>query len=171
MHAAIGSISLTCEGHMAIQFASKMGMEAVVFSSSDSKREEALKFGASEFHATKGVTKFEGIEPVDHLLITTSVLPDLSLYATVLKKFAKIFPLTISFDNINVPALPLVLGGWQLIGSAGAQPQSIKAMMDFAGKYGVHPQIEEFPMSQKGVTDAMQKLKDGKMRYRGVMVV
>ena len=70
---------LTLAGHLAIQFVSKMGMEAVVFSSTDSKREEAFKFGASEFHVTKGVKKFEGIKPVDHLLITTNVLPDFSL--------------------------------------------------------------------------------------------
>ena len=56
-----------------------MGMEAVVFSGTDSKREEAIRLGASEFYTTKGVTKFEGIEPVDGLLITTSVLPDFSL--------------------------------------------------------------------------------------------
>ena len=92
-------------------------------------------------------------------------------YATVLKPFAKIFPLTISFDNISVPALGVVIYGWQIIGSAGAHIQSLKVMMDFAAKHGVKPQIEEFPMSQKGVTDAMQKLKDGKMRYRGVVVV
>jgi D-arabinose 1-dehydrogenase-like Zn-dependent alcohol dehydrogenase len=58
---------------------SKMGMEAVVFSGTESKKEEAFQFGASEFYATKDVTKFEGIEPVDCVLITTSVLPDLSL--------------------------------------------------------------------------------------------
>jgi D-arabinose 1-dehydrogenase-like Zn-dependent alcohol dehydrogenase len=47
----------------------------------------------------------------------------------------------------------------------------MKAMMDFVAKHGIRPQIEKFPMTQKGVTDAMQKLKDGKMRYRGVVVV
>lgn len=57
---------------------SKMGMDAVVFSGTESKKEEAFRFGASEFYATKGVTKFEGIERLDCLLITTSVLPDLA---------------------------------------------------------------------------------------------
>jgi hypothetical protein len=56
-----------------------MGMEAVVFSGTEAKRDEALGFGATEFYSTKGVSTFEGIEPVDCLLITTSVLPDLSL--------------------------------------------------------------------------------------------
>ena len=88
----------------------------------------------------------------------------------MLKPFAKIFPLTISFDDFKIPTLGLIVYGWQVIGSAGAHPQSMKAMFDFVAKHGVRPQIETFPMSQKGITDAMAKLKDGKMRYRGVVV-
>ena len=75
----IGIIGKGGLGHLAIQMTSRMGMEAEVFGGTDSKREEALKFGAREFDATKGVSKSENIEPVDCLLITTSVLLDLSL--------------------------------------------------------------------------------------------
>lgn len=65
-------------GHPAIQFAAKMGMEPVVFSSTEDKKEDAFKLGAVEFHITQG-PKLGGVKPVDALLITTSVLPDLSL--------------------------------------------------------------------------------------------
>ena len=75
----IGILGVGGLGHLAIQFASKMGMEVIVFSSTESKRQKALDFGASEFHATSGMKKFEGIEKLDVLLITTSVNPDLSL--------------------------------------------------------------------------------------------
>jgi len=75
----IGVIGVGGLGHLAIQFASKMGMDVVVFSTTESKKDEAFKFGATEFHTTKGVKKFDGTEPVDHLLITTSALPDFSL--------------------------------------------------------------------------------------------
>jgi D-arabinose 1-dehydrogenase-like Zn-dependent alcohol dehydrogenase len=44
-------------------------------------------------------------------------------------------------------------------------------MMTFAAKHGIRPQIEQFPMTLKGVTEAMDKLDSGKMRYRGVVVV
>ena len=50
----VGIIGIGGLGHMAIQFASKMGLEVVVFSSTESKKQEAVGFGASEFHATKG---------------------------------------------------------------------------------------------------------------------
>ena len=77
----IGVVGIGGLGHLAIQFASKMGLEVVVFSSAENKKEEAMKFGATEFHSTQGKTKFEGIKLIDRLLITASALPDFSLYA------------------------------------------------------------------------------------------
>lgn len=56
-----------------------MGMEVVVFSSTESKKAEAMKFGAAEFVATKGLTSFEGIKKVDALLITAGAQPDYTL--------------------------------------------------------------------------------------------
>jgi D-arabinose 1-dehydrogenase-like Zn-dependent alcohol dehydrogenase len=53
-------------------------MEAVVFSGTASKREEALKFGASKFYTAEDLTNPESIEKVDTLLITSGVMPDLS---------------------------------------------------------------------------------------------
>ena len=77
----VGVVGIGGLGHLAIQFAEKLGATVVAFSSADSKREEALAFGASEFYATKGVTKFgdELVKKIDHLLITTSELPDFEL--------------------------------------------------------------------------------------------
>jgi D-arabinose 1-dehydrogenase-like Zn-dependent alcohol dehydrogenase len=174
-------------GHLAIQMVSKMGMEAVVFSGTESKREEAMQFGAREFYATKGVTKFEGVEKVDGLLITTSVLPDMSLlvktellsltpltlarYLPMLAPHAKIFPLTVSMDSLPAPVLPFIMGGLSIIGSGGAHPNSIHAMLRFCAKSDIKPVIEKFPMTQKGVTEAMTRLAAGTIRYRGVLVV
>jgi D-arabinose 1-dehydrogenase-like Zn-dependent alcohol dehydrogenase len=75
----VGIIGIGGLGHLGIQFASQMGCEVVVFSSTESKKEEAIKFGAKEFHATKGVTKFEGVKKLNHLIITTSEQPDYDL--------------------------------------------------------------------------------------------
>lgn len=75
----VGIIGIGGLGHFAIQFAAKMGMEAVVFSSTDSKKDEAFTFGASEFHSTRGVQTFVGVDKLDALLITTSASPDFSL--------------------------------------------------------------------------------------------
>jgi len=44
-------------------------------------------------------------------------------------------------------------------------------MLEFAAKHDIKPTIEKFPMTKQGVVDAMQKLRDGKVRYRGVLEV
>jgi len=64
---------------MAIQFANAIGCEVVVFSSTESKRVEALSLGAKEFHVTNNVSKIEGIKKLQHLLICGSAQPDYKL--------------------------------------------------------------------------------------------
>lgn len=167
----IGVVGIGGLGHLAIQFAAKMGYEVVVFSGTESKKQEALAFGATEFHATKGVTKFEGIAPINHLLITTSIIPDFALYQTIMAKGGKIYPLTITFDAPPVPMLPMVTGGLSIVGSAGAYRQETKAMLDFVARNGVKVQTQTWPMTQEGITEAMSTLREGKMRYRGVVAV
>ncbi|KAH8668645.1 NADP-dependent alcohol dehydrogenase [Xylariales sp. PMI_506] len=166
----VGVVGVGGLGHLAIQFASKMGLEVVVFSTSESKRDKALEFGASEFHVTTGAEKLAGIDKIDLLLITTNTIPDLSLFLPILAAKAKVFPLTVSFENLPLSPLSLISIGMNVIGSALAPSASIQAMLKFAGKRGIRPQIESFPMTQEGVTEAMQKLRDGNMRYRGVLV-
>lgn len=73
----VGIVGVGGLGHLAIQFASKLGFEPVVFSTTESKKSEAFGFGATEFHCTSGTDKLQGVAPLKHLLITTSLLPSL----------------------------------------------------------------------------------------------
>lgn len=67
--------------------------------------------------------------------------------------------------------MDIIASAVTIVGTTTASVNGLRDMLDFAAKNGVRPQIEKFPMTQKGVTEAMQKLRDGKMRYRGVLVV
>lgn len=62
-------------GHLAIQYAAKMGAETVVFSSSADKEEEARSFGASEFHLTDNMVETTSA-PIDVLILTGTYFPD-----------------------------------------------------------------------------------------------
>lgn len=76
----VGIVGIGGLGHLAIQFAAKMGCRVVVFSSSENKRNEAIQLGATEFYTAadlKGENMPQGF--VNHLLVTTSQLPDWSL--------------------------------------------------------------------------------------------
>lgn len=77
----VGVIGIGGLGHMAIQFLGKMGCQVIVFSSTESKREEAMELGATEFYATKGkkAGELDIGKKLNQLFITTSGAPDWGL--------------------------------------------------------------------------------------------
>ncbi|KAF7315778.1 NAD(P)-dependent alcohol dehydrogenase protein [Mycena indigotica] len=166
----VGVIGVGGLGHLAIQFLAKMGSDVVVFSSTDSKKDEAIRLGAKEFHTTKGVEHFEGVKPLDHLIITTSFLTKWKPFIDIMKPEGTIYPITISGDDLVLPILPVVLAGITIQGTVVASRSVHARMLEFAARNDVYPIIETFPMTKDGVNAGMQKLRDGHMRYRGVLV-
>jgi D-arabinose 1-dehydrogenase-like Zn-dependent alcohol dehydrogenase len=65
-------------GHLAIQFAAKLGHEVVVLSSSERKKEEAFQMGATDFVIMEDDFKFPAGKQINHLLICGSDNPDYS---------------------------------------------------------------------------------------------
>ncbi|KIK64124.1 hypothetical protein GYMLUDRAFT_259152 [Collybiopsis luxurians FD-317 M1] len=168
----VGIVGVGGLGHIAIQFAAKMGCDVVVFSGTNSKKEEALSLGAREFYATKDVDDFAKLDvtkPVDRLIITTSSLIDIGQYYPILSQEATVIPLTVSDRSLNAPHQATITRGIKIIGSILANRYLQNKMLEFADRNQIQPIIEKFPMTEEGINEAVQKLKDGKMRYRGVI--
>jgi D-arabinose 1-dehydrogenase-like Zn-dependent alcohol dehydrogenase len=72
----VGIVGIGGLGHLAIQFAAKLGAEVVVFSTSKNKETEAREFGASEFHLLSSLETVKA--PVKVLVIAGSTYPDWS---------------------------------------------------------------------------------------------
>ena len=43
-------------------------------------------------------------------------------------------------------------------------------MLDFAARHGVRPVVQTYPMTRNGIEEALEALREGKVRYRGVLV-
>jgi hypothetical protein len=43
-------------------------------------------------------------------------------------------------------------------------------MLEFAARHRIRRIVEEFPMTEEGIMECMERLEEGKMRYRGVLV-
>lgn len=170
----VGIIGVGGLGHLAIQFAANMGCEVVVFSGTDSKKEEAMKLGAEEFYAMKGVRGPEDLpkqlKPINHLLVTTSAKPDYALYSSILAPGATIFPLSVAEGNFEFPYMPMLLAGLRVQGSVVAARAIHTKMLEFAAVHNIRPIIEKFPLNKEGVEKAFEHLDHGEMRYRGVLV-
>lgn len=166
----VGVIGVGGLGHLAIQYAAKMGCDVVVFSGSDGKKDEATKLGAREFIAMKGKSEISVSRKVDVLLVTTSVMPDWKLIVPVLNSNATIFPLTLDQGDFSFPQMPLISNGITVQGSVVAARQIHREMLTFSALHGIKPINMEFPLNEQGIEEAMSTLRDGKMRYRGVLV-
>ncbi|KAJ5242328.1 uncharacterized protein N7469_000655 [Penicillium citrinum] len=168
--ARVGIVGVGGLGHLAIQFAAKMGCQVIVFSGTDSKKEEALKLGATEFLATKGAKELKLEKPIDNLIVTTSSQPDWQLYLNVMAPNGVISPLSVDAGDLKIPYMPLLVNGLRVQGGIVSARQVHRDMLEFAAVHGIKPVKMTFPLTLEGVKDSLKTLEDGKMRYRGVLV-
>ena len=82
-----------------------------------------------------------------------------------------LYPLTVANDNMNMPYMPFLYYELSIQGSLVASRQIHRDMLAFAALHDIKPIIQKFPMSVEGITDCMDKLEAGKVRYRGVLEV
>ncbi|KAF7896121.1 hypothetical protein EAF00_006136 [Botryotinia globosa] len=167
----IGVIGVGGLGHLAIQFALKMGNEVIAFSSAQSKESDALAFCASAYYNDSNIKEASLGGALDVLIVTAPALPKWGIYLPFLAPKAKIFALTIGPGNLALPNMPLLLNGITIQGSVLAPTNVRKRMLDFAAAKGVEPKVHKFVMDRDGIVKAFGVLKEGKMRYRGVLVV
>jgi len=169
----VGVIGVGGLGHLAIQFASKMGCEVVVFSSTENKKAEATELGAKQFIAMKGKEELESSvgKSIKHLIVTTSSPPDWNKFLPIMAPGGVIYPVTVSYDELKLPYRVITRKELRVQGTLVSPRQVHREMIEFAGLHGIKPIIEEFPMSVEGITEAMERLKAGKMRYRAVLHV
>ncbi|CAG8902926.1 unnamed protein product [Penicillium egyptiacum] len=157
-------------GHLAIKLASAMGCHVVVLSSTEAKREEAFGFGASEYHVFRKGEEMKEFKPVNHLLLCGSANVDYASLIPLMDVHGSIYPLTVDFAPSPVPLLFMNVKGIRIQGSLVASRHSLRTLVEFAAAKKITPTTMTFPLTKDGAEAAMQTLRDGKMRYRGVLV-
>ena len=165
----VGIVGLGGLGHLAVQFANKVGCEVVVFSSTEAKREEALRYGAHEFVVTDKVDSFEGkVQPVHHLLVCSSFQIPWELYLPIVYKPGTVYPLTVSFDELKLPYVDWLFSGVRVQATIVAPRAGYRRMLEFAAFHKIETAIVKYPLNTDGIERAMQDLRDGKVRYKAV---
>ena len=82
-----------------------------------------------------------------------------------------ISPLTVELGNYeSFPAFPVNIKGITVQGSCVSPRSVVRKMLDFAARHGVRPVVQTYPMTRGGIEEALEALREGKVRYRGVLV-
>ncbi len=155
-------------GHLAVKFLRAWGCDVTAFTTSDSKREEALRLGAHRTlnsHNADELAKAAG--SFDFILNTTHVGLDWNNFIAALKPRGRLHTVGAVLEPMAVSAFPLILGQKSLSGSPLGSPATVDTMLQFSARHGIAPTTESFPMSR--ANDALDHLRNGKARYRIVL--
>lgn len=176
----VGVIGIGGLGHMAVAFLVKRGCKVIAFSHSDKKKELALKMGCSKFVNTSVPEELQACMQTCEVVINTpGVAIDFTPYLGagtpelpgVLKNAGKLVlvgaPEGSQSATNQLGVLPLIFGAKQIIGSVVGGRESMMAMLDFCGEFGVEAMVEVFDF--KKINEAFQHLADGKARFRVVL--
>jgi uncharacterized zinc-type alcohol dehydrogenase-like protein len=155
-------------GHIALKFLNAWGCEVTAFTSSESKREEALSLGADKTLNSKDAAAIEAAaSSFDFIISTVNVKLDWNLYINTLKPKGRLHFVGATLEPLDIGAMPLIMGQRSVSGSPVGSPATIEKMFAFSSRHQIQPQVEMLPMSK--INDAFDRLKSGKARYRIVL--
>lgn len=155
-------------GHMGVKLAAAMGAEVTVLSTSDRKKEDAMRFGAKHFVNTKDGKVFTDLANHFNFIINTAAgNTDLSQYLNLLKLDGTMVLVGVPEQPATLSAFPLIWKRRSLAGSLIGGTKETQEMLDFCGKHGITSDIELIPMEK--INEAYDRMIKGDVRYRFVI--
>jgi len=155
-------------GHIALQFLNAWGCEVTAFTSSDSKRQEALELGAHKTLNSRDPQEIEAAAgSFDFIISTVNVKLDWDLYLNTLKPKGRLHFVGATLEPLDLGVFSLIMAQRSVSGSPVGSPATIAKMLEFAQQHDIKPQVEMFPMNE--INAAFDHLKSGNARYRIVL--
>ena len=164
----MGIVGIGGLGHLGIKFANAWGCEVTAFTSTLAKADEAKKLGAHHVVASRDSNDIlKAVNTLDFLLITVNTPLDWSALLKTLKPNGRMAIVGAILEPLEISAIDLIFGQKRVAGSLNGGPAATRAMLEFAARHNIQPQVEHFPISC--VNDAIEHLSSGKARYRIVL--
>ncbi|MFN4264369.1 MAG: NAD(P)-dependent alcohol dehydrogenase [Aquabacterium sp.] len=164
----VGVVGIGGLGHLAIKFAKAWGCEVTAFTSSESKRDEALQMGAHRVVSSVDAASMKSVfGQLDMVLVTVNVMLNWKDLMRTLRPHGRLHVVGVVPQPMAIEAGVLIGGQRSVSGSPTGSRQDIDTMLEFAARHGIVPQTEHFPMSR--INDALEHLRAGKARYRVVL--
>ncbi|SCY03956.1 uncharacterized zinc-type alcohol dehydrogenase-like protein [Nitrosospira sp. Nl5] len=166
----VGVVGIGGLGHLALKFSNAWGCEVTAFTSNMSKAEELRRLGAHRVVSSRNSAEIlAAANSLDFLLVTVNTPLDWTALLKTLKPNGRMHVVGAVLEPMPISAFDLIMGQKSISGSPTGGPQAISAMLDFAARHNIAPQVEHFPLSK--VNDAIEHLAAGKARYRIVLDV
>lgn len=164
----VGVIGIGGLGHMALKFARAWGCEVTAFTSSPGKEDEARSLGAHRVVNSRDKEALKAERGRFDLVLSTVAVPlEWHRYVSALAPDGRLVFVGAATEPMGLAPSALMGGQAQLSSTSVGTPAIAATMMEFCARHGITPQTEHMKMSD--VNEAIQRLRDGKPRYRIVL--
>ena len=163
----VGVVGIGGLGHMALAFLKAWGCEVTAFSTSPDKEAEARALGAHHFvptHDKDALKKLKG--KFDMVLDTVNVPLDWNGYIKTLKSKGVLHIVGVT-SKVEARVGLLMSKQRSISASPTGSPHAIKQMLNFTARHDIEPMVEMYKMGN--INEAVERLKNGKPRYRVVL--
>ncbi len=164
----VGIVGLGGLGHMGLKFAHSFGAHVVQFTTSLSKKEDALRLGADEVVISKDSAAMRAhASSFDFILDTASAPHDLNLYLALLKRDAAMVLVGLPDQPPTVQVGALAFQRRVLSGSAiGGIPET-QEMLDYCAEHNIVADVEMIPIQK--IAEAYDRMLRNDVKYRFVI--
>ena len=161
----VGVAGLGGLGHMGVKFARAFGARVVVFTTSESKRQDALRLGAHEVIISRKADEMQKhAGTFDFILDTIAAQHDINVYINMLGHDGNITLVGAPEKPLAVSAFALLFGRRSLSGSLIGGIAETQEMLDFCGEHNITADVEVIPIQE--VNQAYERMVRSEVKYR-----
>jgi alcohol dehydrogenase len=159
-------------GHMALQYARKMGFKVVAIGRGEDIAEDAFGLGAHVYidtnnqDAAKALAEMGGAQAI---LTTIGNAEVVSALVAGLAPQGRLVLLGAGKDPLAISSGPLVVGERSVVGSITGSPYENEKTLNFSVLAGVRPLVATMPLEQ--ASGAVQRMRSGDVKFRMVLTM
>lgn len=158
-------------GHLAVQYAHRLGFKVVALSSSDKKEKFARELGADEYINASKEDPCEALQKLGGAALIVATAPDpdaISLLTGGLQVGGKLLVLAPA-GELKINSMDLITKGAGVVGWPSGHALDSEEAIDFTRSKGVKCMIEKFPLDK--AQEAFDYMMSGDVRFRSVLVM
>jgi uncharacterized zinc-type alcohol dehydrogenase-like protein len=161
----VGIVGLGGLGHMAVKFARAFGAHAVVFTTSESKKEDARRLGANEVVLSRNADEMQKhAGSFDFILDCVAAEHNINAYINLLARDGNLTMVGAPEKPLSVAVFGLILQRRSFSGSPIGGIAETQEMLDFCGEHGINADVEVIPIQK--INEAYERMVKSDVKYR-----
>jgi uncharacterized zinc-type alcohol dehydrogenase-like protein len=161
----VGVVGLGGLGHMAVKFGHALGAHTVVFTTSPSKKDDALRLGADEVVISKDANEMQKhVGSFDFILDAVAAEHDINAFINLLARDGNLTMVGAPDKPLPVAVFGLLFRRRSFSGSLIGGIAETQEMLDFCGDRNITADVEVIPIQK--VNEAYDRMTRSDVKYR-----